>query len=214
MYLVFDCESNGFPLKDFKDPKNPRLIQLAWALINEEGKVFKKCVWLIEPRGWVMPSVDSFMKQGLSHEEATKKAKFWVDNGFSQEKSLKEGRPVEFVLNQFIEQIEDCKYMIAHNIKFDLAIMASEMHRVNKSAKNKPTKICTMASSTDLLKIPGPNGFKWPNLTELHTFLFNKGFEGAHDAMADVKACANCFFELKKQKLISLPIIDSIQKKV
>jgi len=33
--------------------------------------------------------------------------------------------------------------------------------------------------------------------------LFGTGFEGAHDALADVKACADCFFELKKRKVIA-----------
>jgi hypothetical protein len=71
-----------------------------------------------------------------------------------------------------------------------------------------------MELSTEILKLPNPRGgYKWPNLTELHTYLFGKGFDGAHDAMADVKACANCFFELKKRKLILLPEDEETKKK-
>ena len=43
---------------------------------------------------------------------------------------------------------------------------------------------------------PGPRGFKWPSLGELHHALFNKGFDDAHDAAADVEATARCFLEL------------------
>mgnify|MGYP000730892693 CR=1 FL=1 len=31
---------------------------------------------------------------------------------------------------------------------------------------------------------------------ELHQKLFGEGFEGAHHALADVRACARCYFEL------------------
>ena len=32
--------------------------------------------------------------------------------------------------------------------------------------------LCTMKTTTDLLRLPGPYGFKWPKLDELHAFLF------------------------------------------
>lgn len=41
-------------------------------------------------------------------------------------------------------------------------------------------------------------GFNGPILQELHNHLFNEDFDGAHDALADVKATARCFFELKR----------------
>ena len=199
MYLFFDTETTGFPLKDFKDPKNPRVTQLAWALVNEHGKPFKKYSSLIDPDGWEIPSVEQLKAQG------NKNPNFFVENNMSTERCKKEGRPIEFAIKHFIEAIEECKVMVAHNISFDLSIMASEMYRLKKSSVNKPIKFCTMKSTTDILQLPGPNGFKWPNLTELHNYLFGKGFEGAHDAMDDVKACANCFFELKKRNLIVIP---------
>lgn len=199
MYLIFDTETTGFPLPDFKDPNNPRVTQLAWVLLNEDGKIFKKYSSLIDPDGWTIPTVEELKAKG------SKNPHFFEENNMSTERCKKEGRPIEFAVKHFIEAIEESKYIIAHNLKFDLAVMSSEMYRLKKSAKNKPIRICTMDSTTNLLKIPGPKGFKWPNLTELHTFLFGKGFEGAHDAMDDVKACANCFWVLKKRNLITIP---------
>jgi hypothetical protein len=55
-----------------------------------------------------------------------------------------------------------------------------------------------MKLTTDLCKIPGNYGFKYPNLNELHNFLFNTNFEEAHNAAADIHATAKCFWELKR----------------
>ena len=54
-----------------------------------------------------------------------------------------------------------------------------------------------------------PN-YKFPKLQELHTKIFNKEFSGAHQAINDVKATANCFFKLKEEGLEMLPEKDSL----
>jgi DNA polymerase III epsilon subunit-like protein len=59
-----------------------------------------------------------------------------------------------------------------------------------------------MQESTAFCKIPGPYGYKWPKLMELHQKLFNEGFDGAHDAMNDVLACGRSFFELQRLGVI------------
>ncbi len=45
--------------------------------------------------------------------------------------------------------------------------------------------------------------YKWPKLQETYKFLFGEEFEGAHDAMADVRACARIYFELRNRSVIS-----------
>ena len=45
---------------------------------------------------------------------------------------------------------------------------------------------------------------KWPKLIELHEILFGKGFDGAHDAFADITATKDCFFELIKREIITI----------
>ena len=60
-----------------------------------------------------------------------------------------------------------------------------------------------MKSSVHVCRIPSARGgYKWPNLTELYNYLFQTGFPEAHDALVDVKACADCFFELKRRGTI------------
>lgn len=47
-------------------------------------------------------------------------------------------------------------------------------------------------------------GGKWPKLIDLHTNLLGVGFDGAHEALADVRACAKVFFKMKELNLINL----------
>lgn len=75
-------------------------------------------------------------------------------------------------------------------------------------------KICTMKESTAYCKIPNKpdkngrvrGGAKWPTLQELHSKLFGSEFEAAHDAMADITATKDCFFELVRLGVIQLPV--------
>jgi hypothetical protein len=59
-----------------------------------------------------------------------------------------------------------------------------------------------MQKSTNFCKIPGPDGFKWPKLSELHIRLFGEDFEDAHDAASDINATAKCFWKMREIGLI------------
>jgi len=93
---------------------------------------------------------------------------------------------------------------IAYNFAFDSKIVDGEAWRLwgKYFITNKP-HFCTMQNTTDLLQIPGPYGYKFPKLMELHEYLFDQSFDGAHDALADVTATMNCYFELEKRGLIN-----------
>jgi len=189
MYLFFDTETTG-KITDYKASfkevdKFPRITQFAWQLYNSEGKLFKSFQSLVKPDGWEVP-----------------KEEFFIKNNMSTERCEKEGKPIKPILEQFLIELNACKYLLAHNMNFDLPVTASEMYRLGFQAKNKPQKICTMQSTTDICRFPGPYGFKWPSLQELHKFLFGCDFEGAHDASDDVTAMAKCFFELKRRNLL------------
>jgi len=202
MYLFFDTETTGKPKNyngSIKDLDNwPRITQFAWQLYKENGTLIKSFQSLVKPDNWTIPTVDELKAKG------EKNPNFFIENNMSTERCEKEGRPIKGILEQFKNEIEDCKYLLAHNLNFDLAVTASEMYRIDLKCENKPTKICTMQSTTDILKLPGPYGFKWPTLTELHNHLFGCDFVGAHDASDDVTAMAKCFFQLIKNKQITI----------
>lgn len=186
MYLFFDTETTGLP-KNWKAPVTdtnnwPRMIQIAWQHYNTNHQLLDEQVFIIKPENFTIPKAASDV------------------HGITTEKALMEGHDLTTVLNIFRQKMLESEYLIAHNISFDEMVLGAEFIRkkIQRLPKKLP-RIDTMQESTTFCALPGKYGdYKWPNLTELHTKLFGKGFDGAHDALADVVACANCFFELKK----------------
>ncbi|HRE52263.1 MAG TPA: 3'-5' exonuclease [Flavitalea sp.] len=190
--LFFDIETNGLPI-DYKasytEVENwPRVISLGWILADMDARVINKQYHLIKPDGWQMPT-----------------EQFWVDNGYTQENSLANGVPIADVLDLFLADKHQADVLVAHNLNFDHRIVWAEHIRAGKEPRSGMAKICTMMKSTSFCKIPGANGRpKWPKLEELYHKLFNKSFAGAHNALADVEACAECFYELVRLGVITI----------
>jgi hypothetical protein len=73
-------------------------------------------------------------------------------------------------------------------------MVALNRERLEMTAYDFGEAICTMKAAK-AAKIPA-------SLGALHQHLFGCGFESAHEALADVKATARCFFELKRLGLL------------
>jgi len=191
MYLFFDTETNGLPRNmagNVRDLDNwPRVIQLAYILLDENMQEVETFCELIKPDGWIIPN-----------------EKFWIDNGYSTEQNDEKGVYASFALQHFANAIDRCHTMVAHNISFDTPVLSAEMIRYGVRAINKPpNRICTMKETTQYVGARNVRGgIKWPKLTELHEKLFGVGFEGAHDALEDVRATVRCFIELKNRAVI------------
>jgi DNA polymerase-3 subunit epsilon len=183
--LFFDTETTGVPINyaaSYTEVDNwPRVISLAWILAGADGKDISRGDYLIKPDGWQMPTEE-----------------FWTRNGYSQQKSEAEGVPIAEVLELFYQDKVRADLLVAHNLNFDHRIAWAEFIRAGREPRSGMAKFCTMAKSTSICKIPTAKGrgFKWPKLEEAYHFFFNRGFEGAHDAGADVRACKEIFFEL------------------
>lgn len=189
MYLFFDTETTGLAQwgRPPHHPEQPHLVQLG-ALVISDNVEIDQINELVKPEGWVVP------------DEAARV------HGFTTERCLKEGLPLRDVLGRFTDMASRATYLVAHNSDFDHLVMRAAFHRAKLSdhVMNKRI-ICTMKPATDICKIPGKYGKnKWPKLEEAHEFFFGEKFEGAHDAMADVRACARVFFELLERKAINL----------
>lgn len=205
-YLFFDTETTGLPHNykaHFTDIHNwPRVVQLAWLLADENGNTLAERCDIIKPDGYTIPP-------NMIH-------------GISQEKALEVGISMLSAFNQFVDAAFNEREgaltinaalptLVAHNIGFDLPIVSAELIRLGcemaaKNLNRVSKQQCTQAIGTKYCKIPNKNGYanyKWPRLSELHQKLFNEDFDGAHDAMNDVKATAKCFFELKQLGVIN-----------
>ncbi len=189
MFLFFDTETTGLP-KSWKAPVTdlnnwPRMIQVGWILCDKNGKRVEAKDYIIKPNGFVIP------------QEASKVHRI------TTERALKVGVDIREVLNEFNLLVDKADTIVAHNISFDEKIIGAEFLRAKiKTSFQSKQKLCTMHSSTNYCKIPGPYGFKWPKLSELHLKLFGVDFEEAHDASADINATEKCFWEMRRLELI------------
>ncbi|MBP6566058.1 MAG: 3'-5' exonuclease [Saprospiraceae bacterium] len=196
MIMFFDVETNGF-IKDMKQPITnvdnfPRVTQLAYAVYERTGELVMRDSSLIKPDGWTVP-----------------KEKFFIEHGHSTERCEQYGIPAAEAFGDFVDVLGKVDVMVAHNMDFDSRVVGCEMFRLGLKA-DKKVKFCTMLKSTEILRIPNknkyryPGEFKWPNLQETHNFFLGNNFEDGHDAMADVYACARIFFEMVKRGHILL----------
>ena len=159
MYLFFDTETNGLPI-NWKAPVTllnnwPRLVQIAWQQIDKHSQLLRAEEFIIKPDGFVIS------------KEAT------GIHGITTERAMREGFDLKTVMLEFASVIDRSDILVAHNMDFDEKIVGAEFIRtaVPHQMMNRQ-RICTMKASTDICRLPGPYGYKWPTLTELVQFLF------------------------------------------
>jgi DNA polymerase-3 subunit epsilon len=189
MYLFFDTETTGFPCSPTSDYRNwPRMVQLGWLLTDEKGQVIVKNRFLIQPRGFTIP------------KRATE------IHGITTQQARNEGILPEDALHRFLMDVTYAKVLIAHNVDYDYGVLRSELLRHNiPDFLRSYQKFCTMKAQSivNLCRIlRGDDRSKWPRLSELYYLLFDAHHEGAHDALEDAWACAQCYFELKKRGVV------------
>lgn len=183
-YLIYDTETNGFP-------PHARMTQLAWCLFSEDGTIINAQQHFIKPNGWTIP-----------------KTEFFLNNGMTTERNEELGIPLNDALQDFLLDLSKANYKIAHNHSFDVQIVTNEIIKAGESIAlfNSKPHFCTMLSTVNFvgaLNKWGKPG-KWPNLQELHVKCFGEEFDGAHDALADVKATMRCFLHLKEKNLVQI----------
>lgn len=193
-YLFFDTETTGVPQNynaPISDLQNwPRLVQLSWILCDQQGNVIETGNDIVKPNGFIIPEAASKV-----HQITTMHA-------------IVTGTDLSTVLNKFISASKQAKYLVGHNVSFDVNVVGAELLRIKSdySIANKAS-IDTMLKSINYCAIPSGftygDKYKWPKLQELHKKLFGYEFEDAHDAMTDVKATKKCFFEMKRIGLIT-----------
>lgn len=190
--IFFDTETTGLPL-DYNAPSSkldnwPRLVQLAWIVSDCDGNVISSENHIIIPNGFEIPSISASI-HGITTEIAKSKGEKLVD-----------------VIDKFLGVLQNATAIAGHNISFDQHIVEAEIIRCGRSniLKSLPA-YCTMKMSANYCNILNSNKeVKWPTLQELFFKLYGEKFEGAHNAMADIKATYRCFFTLVKRGIIKL----------
>jgi DNA polymerase III epsilon subunit-like protein len=174
---VLDTETTGFGPMD-------RVIQAAWKIYDSSGTALKSRCELIRPDLWEIPT-DAF----------------WVDNGFNTDRSYELGVPIEGVMRELADDVNTVNAVVGHNAPFDVRFVSREMRMLRLFAEIDSSKlvICTMRMAKDLGVVES-KGRKMPKLGEVYESLYHEKMVNAHDALADVDACAKSFFTMKEMK--------------
>ena len=186
-YLFFDTETTG--LYDNRVPFNhkdqPHICQIAAVEIDDDRRTVTEINFLIRPDGWAIPEVASAI------------------HGITQTSAERYGIKIEGAMAILRRLISRSERVVAHNLEFDAWMVLRECDAA-PWADLTGKGFCTMAHATDVVKCPptdrmlksGMSGFKRPSLAETYRHFFGRDFEGAHDAMADVRACRDVYFGL------------------
>ena len=196
--LFFDTETSDFIKKDLQanDPKQAWVVQIG-ALLATPEKTIDSLNTIIQANG-----------RSINHyaEEVHKISVFKADE---------EGIPELEAAEKFGLLLRQADLVVGHNFDFDwkyaVHLLERNMDDLSDEARSAfyldlPNH-CTMKDK-NVVKFCGLKNkagrAKWPKLIELHEILFEKGFDGAHDAFADITATRDCFFELVKREIITI----------
>jgi DNA polymerase III epsilon subunit-like protein len=190
MLLFFDTETTGLP-RDYKATWSnvanwPRLVTISWVVTDSRGVELRSQHTIIRPDGYEIPPASTKI-HGVTHQVA-------VDTG----------EPARRVLERFHGELRRAAAIVAHNYNFDTGVIGAEYFRQSWTEAALRLEAmawrCTMVSSINVCKLPGKFGdYKYPGLAELHRHLFGSDFGDAHNSLADTRACAKCFFEMRRR---------------
>lgn len=185
--LVIDTETTGIgprwaPPHITEAWDGCRIVQIAWELHSDAG-VSAEC-HIVVPDGFEVPAAATAV-HGISHQQA-----------------LDEGRPMRDVLARLATVLESTDVIVAHNLRFDDAVIQAEMYRFVASgdlpqgalaAWQGAQRVCTMLTAAG-------RGGRWTKLAVLYEQYFGAPPGGTmHSADADVRACAEIFFHQRDQ---------------
>lgn len=187
--LFFDTETTGFPTSQpWDDASQPDVIQLA-AQLYDGRKLVAEFQLLVQ-------------NQFATIGEGAK-----AIHGINEELLDRCGFAPKLALQNFHHMLLRCDRVIAFNTAFDWKLMKIMYARHATEAKlSKETVLCSMLSAVPVVKKPGKYGnYGWPKLQEAHEHMLGYKFEGAHDAMEDVRALARVTHWMEDNNVVLVP---------
>jgi DNA polymerase III epsilon subunit-like protein len=172
--FVFDTETTGL-VKNSLVPleQQPRVIEFFGHTIDDET-------------GETLGEIEFFCDPGIPLEQVITRI-----TGIKPE-DLQHAKPFSEYAPKISEMVANCDAVVAHNLSFDLHLVATDCERCNIHIEWPGRLICTV-EQTEWMK-----GHRL-SLTALHEELFGEPFAGAHRARHDVAALTRCYLELRKR---------------
>lgn len=185
MFLFLDTETTSVS-------PSARLVSICWLIWDEHGREVSTNYHIIKPDGFtILPGATA--KHRITHKQAEEC-----------------GIPIKQALTRLYSSINESPFLfcVGHNLTFDLRVVVNEYERLGaRENLSRIPRFCTMKETRHLCGLRNANGiFKQPTLQELYRFLFEQDYAPIHDAVADARACARCFFELDRRGLITRPL--------
>ncbi len=186
-YLIFDTETSGLPAFNLPPgaPEQPVILQIAAILLDDKFEEIATFNSLVD-----------YGRDMEIHPMAT------AAHGLTNELCRATGKPVLEVYVAFSELYlrQEITTFVGHNLKFDIFMWRCFVDQnIHKNPFFARHTFCTMEAMTPVCKIRNKTrpGFKWPKLQEAFYHIMGYEFDGAHDALADVRACAEVFKYLR-----------------
>ncbi|WP_354579025.1 3'-5' exonuclease [Hymenobacter sp. UYP22] len=188
-YLLFvDTETTGLPRR-WQQPYSveqnwPHIAQLAWQLYTEAGELVK--------------SEEAYLSVPAGSMTAASQA----IHGLSPDFLAAQGQPAEQVLRRFLADVQQYRpRLVGHFLQLDFHMLGAAFWRAGlpNPLPGLP-QFCTMQSTRLLPFRPANRALR---LAELYALLFQEAMPRLHDASTDAAATARCFFELRRQGIIS-----------
>jgi DNA polymerase III epsilon subunit-like protein len=201
---LFDLETTGFPRKlAHSTLKFVNLDSFNSARVIQIGMM----IYELNP-------VDESYKLIKTYDKTIKPDGFRINNShihnITQQMAETEGVPFSEAIYEMMEDLCNIDILIAHNVQFDRPIFLSELYRYEfgeiLQKLNTARTFCTMAQCATITKIKNKTSYKRPKLSELHDYLFKTTTETAHNALADTRVLAKCFWQLYDLDLIKISI--------
>lgn len=175
--LYFDTETTGFP-----SPANPpEIVQIAAILESlDTGRIVGEINLIVRTHKPIPQAVID-----IHH----------IDDAMTKQY----GVAPEIADNMLALLAAKADIIVAHNYDFDYAVV-SGVWPISRAVMADKSHFCTMKRGADIPGMPlnhaGQN--KYPKLSEAYDFYFSEIFEGAHDAMNDVRATRKVYHEMRK----------------
>ena len=196
-YLVIDTETSG--LFDFSKPADadgqPRMASLTMIYLDADLAPIVEVTHFIRPEGWEMSEEVSAI------------------NGLTNDVLHERGIPVRTALEEYVLAVDKGLIIVAFNAQFDTKVLRGELRRAGIDDRfEKTPNICTMRASTDICRLPGKRGYKFPKLAEACTH-FNIKQEAQHTSLDDARACAEILRRLVAAGNCPDPIVHFAKEK-
>ena len=194
--LVLDIETTGLAQDlnvSFDNIDNwPYVVQISYQIFSGyDNDILKESDYILKPDCFTIPDASVSI------------------HGITNDRAQEEGWDRRDFYRYFVEQLKAVHYIVVHNADFDINVLKCELLRYTELSKDDINLlfygiciICTMKATVDVCKIESnmaDRKYKYPSLKELYNYLFHKDFDNMHNSLYDVRATAECFWELSQR---------------